>query len=151
MAKYGDGVNYGKSIDPSSANVIDPGLLGGKIRVFQDTAVVSATSNLNSSGYIIVGGKLPTGSQVVKIIIGSSLKALSTNNALIVGDEGDDDRYMTSVQLTTNAVAVGPTVPDGMYYTVTGVTDNYIRIKGAVLGSILSAGTIKISVMYVVE
>ncbi len=151
MAKYANGTNYAKAIDPSSANIVDPGILGGKLRVMQDTAVVTAATNLNSSGYFIVGTKLPTGSQVVSIQLGSTLTALSTNNHLIVGDEGDDDRYITSTQLTTNIVMVGPNVATGMNYQVTGVTDNYIRIKGAINASILSSGTLTIDVFYVTE
>ncbi len=156
MGKYGDGTNYAKTLDPSSANIIDPGLLGGKVRVMQDTAVISASSNL-SSAYIVVGGKLPTGSQVVKIIIGSSclIKAGGTASTVTVGDEGDPNRYMEAVILhtlsTPNTVHVGPNVVGGMYYTVTGTTDNYIRIDQTTSNAVLSAGTIKITVFYTVE
>jgi hypothetical protein len=52
MALYGHGVNYAKSIDPSSENVIDPGLLCGKVRVFEDYATVTGSSNLQSNDYM---------------------------------------------------------------------------------------------------
>lgn len=152
MAKYANGTNYAKTIDPSSANIIDPGLIGGKVRIFQDTAVISASANLNSTDYIIVGGKLPTGSQVVKIILGApGTTALGTQNDLKVGDEGDDDRYMTAVQVSAAAVHVGPNVSGGMYYTVTGTTDNYIRLTGNNAGTRVSTNTLKVSIFYVVE
>ena len=157
MALYGNGVNYAKSIDPSSTNIIDPGLLGGKLRVFQDYATISGATNLRSDNYIIVGGKLPTGSQVVKIIVGCTSPALSTNSRIKIGDEGDDDRYMSTanatstVTVTADAVAVGPLVAGGMYYTVTGVTDNYIRIAAGGKTESITAGTIKVSIFYVVE
>ena len=151
MAKYADGTNNAKTIDPSSANIIDPGLIGGKVRIFQDTAVITADANMKSSDYVIVGSKLPTGSQVVKIILGGVATTLGSSSNVIVGDEGDDDRYMTSVSCAASKVSVGPSVAGGMYYTVTGTTDNYIRIKTATNGSIISSGTIKVSVFYVVE
>jgi len=152
MAKYANGTNYAKTIDPSSANIIDPGLIGGKVRIFQDTAVIGASTNLNSTDYIIVGGKLPKGSQVVKIILGApGTTALGTQNDLKVGDEGDDDRYMTGVQVSSAAVHVGPNVAGGMYYTVTGTTDNYIRLTGNDAGTRVSTNTLKVSIFYVVE
>ena len=151
MAKYGDGTNYAKSIDPKSDNILDPGVFGGKVRIFHDTAVISGASNLQSSDYIVVGGKLPTGAQVVKIIMSGVANTLGSSSNVIIGDEGDDDRYMSSVSCAASKVVEGPTVSTGVYYSVTGTTDNYIRIKTATLGSIVSAGTVRISIMYVVE
>ena len=92
QGKYADGTNYAKSIDPSASNIVDPGILGGKVRVHQDTATITATTNLQSLGYVIVGGKLPTGAQVVQIILGSTNVGLATSSIVRVGDEGDDDR-----------------------------------------------------------
>ena len=151
MALYGEGVNYAKFAGATYDHTLDPGLLGGKLRVFQDYATVSASSNLSSTDYIVVGGKLPTGAQVVKIKLFGGLTALGTDSTLVVGDEGDADRYVTSTSVTSNAVLLGPTTSGGMYYTVTGTTDNYIRISGAGNASILSSGTIKVSIFYVVE
>jgi len=152
MALYGYGVNLTKSIDPSSDNMLDPGLFTGKVRVFQDYATISASSNLNSTDYIVVGGKLPTGAQLVHIKLLGAITALGTHSAaLVVGDEGDPDRYVTSTSVTSNAILTGPTAVGGMYYSVTGVTDNYIRISGAGNASILSSGTLKVSILYTVE
>jgi len=152
MAKYGEGINYAKQSDPVAAsNIIDPGLLGGKLRVMQDTFSISVSSNLNSTDYILVGGKLPTGSQVVKIILGHPATALGTQAAIDVGDQGDQDRYISNIQVSAAGVQVGPNVVGGMYYTVTGTTDNYIRITGTAAGTRVSSGTMKISVFYVVE
>ena len=152
MAEYGQGTNYAKTLDPSSSNIIDPGLIGGKLRVFQDTATISASSNL-SSAYITVGSKLPTGSQVVKIIVSSTgeVKASGTTSTLRIGDEGDTDRYITNTMMTKSSVHVGPNVATGMYYTVTGVTDNYIRVSNESTNAVMSSGTVYITVFYVVE
>jgi len=151
MAKYGEGINYAKQADPKAAsNIIDPGLLGGKVRVMQDTYTQGATS-LNSQDYILVGGKLPTGAQVVDMIVTTGSPAASSNPTIVVGDEGDPNRYIEAIQVTGGALKVGPSVVGGMYYTVTGTTDNYLRIAGGSAGTILSGAAIKISVMYVVE
>lgn len=152
MAKYGEGINYAKQSNPVAAsNIIDPGLLGGKLRTMQDTVTISASNNLNSTDYVVVGGKLPTGSQVVKIIVGHPSHALGTQAAIDVGDEGDQNRYIENIQISAANVQVGPNVVGGMYYTVTGTTDNYIRITGTANGTRVTSGTIKISVFYVVE
>jgi len=150
MAKYANGTNYAKTIDPSSANIIDPGIIGGKVRVMNDVATISATSVLQSTDYVIVGGKLPTGSQVVQVIVGTAVTAFASWSNITVGDEGDANRYITTS--SANATAVYKTnISTGMYYTVTGTTDNYIRISGAEDGSKVSSGTINISILYTVE
>ncbi len=152
MAKYANGTNYAKSIDPSSDNILAPGLFGGKVRVMEDTAVITASANLNSTDYVIVGGKLPTGAHVVKVLVGApGTTALGTTNELKVGDEGDDDRYCTAVQVSSAAVHVGPNVSGGMHYAVTGTTDNYIRLTGNNNGVRISTNTIKITIFYIVE
>jgi hypothetical protein len=161
MAKYANGTNYAKSLDPSSANILDPGTFGGKLRIMQDVGVVTAATTLKSSDYIIVGGKLPTGASVIKIIVGSENVALGTSAYMIVGDEGDSDRYMTTAgflaiggtktMMTANAVHIGPNVSTGMGYVVTGVTDNYIRVAGYGNSCIVSSGDINISIFYTVE
>jgi len=151
MAEYGKGTNYTKQEDPTSANIVDPGLLGGKLRVMQDTFSVSVSSNLNSTDYILVGGRLPTGAQVVKIILGHPAHALGTQAAVDIGDEGDPNRYVEDIQISTANVQVGPNVVGGQYYTVTGTTDNYIRITGTAAGTRVTSGTAKISIFYTVE
>lgn len=153
MAKYGEGTNYAKAQDPSSSNILDPGVFSGKVRVMQDTASISASSNLNSTDYIVVGGKLPTGSQVVKIIVGHpGTSALGTQGNLVVGDQGDADRYCAAVNMSGGAtVVVCPTVSGGMNYTVTGTTDNYIRLTGENAGTRVSTNTVKVTIFYIVE
>lgn len=150
MAKYANGTNYAKQLDPSPANIVDPGVLGGKVRVYQDYYTFGASS-LNSTDYIIVGKMLPTGSQVVDITLTAGSPLVTESALFVVGDEGDADRYITSTLLTANAVTVGPKASGGVNYTVTGTTDNYIRVAGAATNAVISGATVKISVMYVVE
>ncbi len=155
MAKYANGTNYAKAIDPSSANVLDPGTLGGKVRVMQDTAVVTASTTLKSSDYFVVGTKLPTGAQVIKVILGSTNVALGTSSFVEVGDEGNRRRYLTTaagtVMATANATFFGPNAAAGMNYVVTGTTDNYIRITGYGNDCIVSSGNLYVTVFYTVE
>ena len=150
MAKYANGTNYAKYIDPTPENILDQGMFNGKVRVMQDYYALAG--DLLSGNYIVMGGKLPTGSQVVDIILTGGTNLVTASSLFIVGDEGDDNRYITSILLTTGGVNVGPNVATGMCYQVTGITDNYIRVacNDAAL-SLISGGTIRISVMYVVE
>lgn len=151
MAKYGEGTNYAKQADPSSANILDPGLLGGKVRVMEDTATITASTNLNSQDYILVGTKLPTGAQVVKVMLSNAgTTALGSQAQVSVGDEGDGDRYISDVQVSSLAVHV-TNQHTGLNYAVTGTTDNYIRIKGHAAGTRVSTNTLKVTVFYVVE
>ena len=163
MAKYADGVNLLKSLTPSSENILDPGTFGGKLRVMQDYGVVSASSTMASGKYIVVGGKLPTGSQVVAIQMSVPVAmAAGTNSYISVGDEADQARYITSTIISTSTTEVtyknfdGPNVATGMNYVVTGVTDNYIWLYNPGVASdegdnTWTSGTIKVSIYYVTE
>lgn len=152
MGKYGEGTNYAKAQNPTSENVLDPGILGGKLRVMQDYFTFPATTTMTSNQYIVVGKKLPTGSQVVSIILSNGGVGTGTDGFLAVGDQGDEDRYISVVQSTTAGVTIGPNVPGGMNYQVTGTTDNYIRVCGSADAlCINSGGTVKVSILYVVE
>jgi hypothetical protein len=152
MAKYADGTNYAKSIDPSSVNIVDPGVLGGKLRVIQDTFSFAAATVMGSTEYVQVGQILPTNAQVVGIVLSNGGAGTGTDSYLVVGDQGDADRYITQVQSTTAAVTTGPNVKTGINYVVTGTTDNIIRIAGVNSADCInSTGTVKITVFYVVE
>lgn len=154
MALYGYGVNLTK-ITGSDADhgTIDPGLIGGKVRCMQDYFTFPAATTMTSNEYILIGQQLPTGSQVVEIVLSNGGVGLGTDSYLCIGDEGDEDRYMTKVQSTTATVKIYPNIAGGVYYTVTGKTDNIIRVAGDATSTdcINSGGTIKVSVFYVVE
>jgi hypothetical protein len=149
MARQAWSTNYEKVLDPKSENIIDPGLVGGKVRIMVDTVTIPAASTLGSADYVIVGKKLPTGAQVtgIKLIGPAVLGSISRVN---VGDEGDVDRYCALVSCVSTLVVEGPSASSGLNYQVTGTTDNYIRVN-VPNGSEVSSGTIKITVEYVVE
>jgi len=158
MALYGYGVNYAKTIDPKPENIIDPGVIGGKLRVHQDTFTISGAAAMKSDDYVTVGGKLPAGSQVVKIVVQCSSPALSTNSRMRIGDGADDDRYMSTAihasicTVTAGAVRTVPVVTSGMYYRVSGTgNENYIRSAAGGGTETITTGTVKVSIFYVVE
>ena len=150
MAKYADGTNYGKQADPTADNIVDQGVLGGKVRVMLDTYTFGATS-LISQDYVVVGGKLPAGSQVVSISLTGGACQSTASSTVIIGDEGDDNRYLTNSGLSASNVLVAPNVATGMYYTITGTTDNYIRVAGGAVDSHISGAVLKVAIMYVAE
>ena len=138
------GVNRTKLLDPYGNNILDPGLISGRIRTITDTyeAVILA-----SGSTIEMGTQLPAGA----IVIGGKLSfdALGTPCAwLEVGDEGDADRYMAVTQTSSAALMVLPDLIGGMNYVVTGTTDNILKIT-TTLGS--ASGTIKLETMYIVD
>ena len=149
MATGYNGTNYAKSIDPSSANIVDPGVLGGKVRVIQDTTIAQV---LATGDYFLIGKKLPTGAQVVDIIV--AVTALTgSGNFIEVGDEGDSDRYLTTSTTSAAKIYVGMNAVEGVNYPVTGTTDNIIRVtSGGTAGAApLSGGVIKVTVFYTME
>ena len=112
MAVYGiEATNYAKAQDPTSTNLLDPGLFGGKVRVMYDT-ISTGTTELLSSDYIIVGGKLPTGAVVVDIKVNSSAASL-TGSVVDIGDEGDQDRYCDALGISGSVTVVGPVAAAG--------------------------------------
>lgn len=152
MGKYGEGVNYAKAQSPTSTNIMDPGTMSGKVRIMQDYFTFPASTTMVSDNYILVGRKLPDGAQVVSIALSNGAVGTGTDSYLCVGDEGDVDRYITLVQSTTAAVTTSINAYTGINYIVTGTTDNYIRVTGsASTVCINSGGTIKVSIMYIVE
>lgn len=157
MAKFGDGVNYAISQAVTSDHTTDPGLISGKVRVMQDYITLSAGSTtlglLKSTDYVIMGGKLPAGSQIIDTVLTVTGNMTSKHATLVVGDAGDADRYLVSNIYTmfTGNVSFHLNTAAGMYYTVTGGTDSYIRVTGANVASGISAGTIKLSVFYTEE
>ena len=152
MAKYANGTNYGKSIDPSAENILDQGLYTGKVRVMQDYAAIGVATTLKSTDYIQLGGKLPTGATVIGVFLANGAVGTGTDSYLCVGDEGDSTRYIGLSQSTTAGIYLGPDSALNMNYVITGVTDNYIRVMGSASADCInSAGSVEVSVLYVME
>ena len=136
------GVNANKAADPSPSNILDPGLLGGKVRVMQDTYEAAALANGSD---ISIGKALPVGAIIVGVKI--STDALGGGVTVEVGDAGDSARYVDPVDCT-GATETDAVLVDGLGYVITGTDDTQLLITTGVGAA---TGTISIVVFYVVE
>jgi len=139
------GVNFTKSESPSSDNIVDPGVLGGRIRVHQDTFEAAA---LASGSTIQVGRLLQPGAKILDIQL--FFDALGAGVTLDVGDAADANRYISAV-VTTSAGDTRLSNIAGLQYSVLGTsttpatTDDIIVITTGVGAA---TGTIKIVIIY---
>lgn len=137
-----NGVNNYKALNPSPANIISPGLQGGRVRVSTDVYEAAA---LAVDSQILMNAPLPEGA----VIIGMELSydALGAGVTLQVGDTADNDRYMVAASAAT-AGQRATILVDGMGYTVTGATNNQIMV---VTGGAAATGTVKLTVLWSME
>jgi len=138
------GVNATKAADPQAANILDPGLLGGKVRVMIDKYEAAALA-LGSD--ITVGKALPSGASVIGVQI--STDALGAGVTVEVGDSDTSDRYIAAVDCTGATTTVSTLGADALGYVIgTNSGDDTILITTGVGAA---TGTISIVVLYVVE
>lgn len=80
MATF-NGDNYTKAIDPSSGNILSPGVYGGRVRVCHDEYTLVS----KASGSVLNMGKLPNGARVLAVLVqhgtGSTAFTLAVGNA----------------------------------------------------------------------
>jgi hypothetical protein len=136
------GVNYTKSADPTAANILTPGSVGGKVHVLTDTY---EASTLAENSTIKMGAPLPGGAIVLGIIL--LWDALGTSTTLAVGDQASAARYITAAASTSAGRSVLLDI-DGALHSVTTGTDDIITIT---LGGAAGTGTIKIVVFYTTD
>lgn len=143
MADY-YGANATKSLTPTSGNILDPGVLGGKVRCMIDTYEAAA---VGAGSTIQMGQSLPVGARIV----GISLFFDALGSATIsVGDAASAARYIAATSVASAGavdMAEGDKV-DGMAYEITGTNDTEILLTTA---SAAITGTVKLIVFYVVE
>jgi hypothetical protein len=82
MATTVNGTNYAKAIDPSSANILGPGIWGGRVRAQFDSYTFAATAVATT----VRMAKLPKGAKVIGVIV--SCAALGTAVTLAIGNAG---------------------------------------------------------------
>ncbi len=138
-----NGVNNTKAADPKAANILNPGVLGGKKRVMVDTYTASA---LASGSTIAVGKSLPVGAIVTGVKLGFA--ALGASSTLSVGDAGSATRYLAAASSATAGTRLGPDLVTGLGYVVTGTSDTDILIT---TGGASITGAVAIEIEYVVE
>jgi len=139
------GTNATKYDSPTIDNRMNPGIVDGRVKVFQDTYEAAA---LEAGSTITMGPVLPTGAQILEVILHSD--DLANNTTLAVGDAEDTDRYITATdhgagsETITRLNAIG-----GRNYeidmTTASTPDNRILITTAAGAA---TGTIKLTVLY---
>lgn len=136
------GVNATKAADPSPANILAPGTLGGKKRTMVDKY---EASGLASGSTISVGKALPVGAIVTGVKL--AYDALGSSSTLSVGDAGAAARYLAAASSASAGERDAIDV-DGLGYVVTGTSDTQVLIT---TGGASITGTIAIEIEYVVE
>lgn len=142
------GVNHTKYRDPKPANIVDGGVLGGNVKVMQDTYEAAAVA-LGST--IKMGKPLPKGARVLAIQLVTD--NLGNNATLSVGDSDDIDRYYAATDHGAGAEkAAWCQVIGGINYKIlgTGVTDNLTDDTQILITTGVAAitGTIQMNVFY---
>ncbi len=147
-----NGVNSTLAATPTGANIIKPGLLGGRVRAVQEQYEAAA---LASGSIIEIGQKLPIGATVVGALISSD--NLGNSATLQLGDYEDDNRYITATDHGSGAAQTRLNTVDGLFYTIdetyTGTTvgsgsDRQLIITTGV-GE--ATGTINVVVLYTID
>lgn len=135
------GVNNTKAADPSPANILAPGTLGGKKRVMVDQYEAVA---LASGSTIAVGEALPVGAIITGITL--AYDALGGSSTLAVGDASSSGRYISAVS-TSSAGVTRLNAVDGLGYAIVAAT---VQILITTAGASIS-GTVNIVVDYTYE
>lgn len=151
MATY-YGVNQTKAKTPTGQNILDSGVLKGRVRCMMDTYEAAA----EAAGSIIeMGEELPKGARILDVILHTD--NLDNNATLAVGDYEDNDRYIDAVDHGAGAelqTEMGIGNIAGFLYevdetytgkTVGSGTDRQITIT---TGVAVVTGTIKLLVLY---
>jgi len=136
------GVNRTKILDPKGNNILDPGLVSGRVRSITDSYVAVALTR----GYIYIGPTLPVGAIITEVTINENC---TSSNHLTVGTSQNPALFLAIFNTSRNTLSVGPQTVAGANYVVTGTSDNCIVIENS--GNVLMTGTIKATVKYIVD
>jgi len=144
------GVQATKTLTPTGANIVSPGLLGGRVRCMVDT-IECAASAIGAT--IQMGQSLPVGAKVLSVILAHDALGSATVD---VGDADNADRYIDGADVSSAGVvgSVEAALVDAIGYEVlgTGATasgdDTTILIT--VIGATLT-NTMKLIVLYTVD
>lgn len=148
MATY-LGVNKTLSDTPEGSNIMDAGVLKGKVRVLQDSYEASAIA---AGSIIEVGEYLPKGARVLDVEL--LCDALGSSVTLIVGDYEDDNRYITVTAMNTANKRTRLNAIDGLNYEVDETTEGDTATDRQIIITTAGAaatGTIKLNVYYTNE
>jgi len=144
------GVNY-TNITATPIVKSDSEIDGGKVRVSYDNYEASSLA----SGSDITIGRVPANATIIDVVL--KCDALGGSSTLIVGDSGDDNRYLAAVgtwnaagqsqsMLAGSSTGAPTTAMTGLGYRTTAETDIIITTGGATI-----TGSIHCWVKYTVE
>ncbi len=131
------GVNY-TNITATPIVKSDSEVAGGKIRVSYDNYEASSLA----SGSDITIGRVPANATIMDVIL--KCDALGGSSTLIVGDAGDDNRYLAAVgtwnaagqvQSMLGGSTAANTAMTGLGYRTTAETDIIITTGGATISN----------------
>ena len=141
----GKGVNKTiiDSITPST--ILDPGVMGGVVRVITDS-YVGTTAEAGATLTVKMGAELPLYARVV----GVTIDCPATGITIDVGDAEDTDRYISVAAAST--VSYCDNVLAAINYNVDMTTaatpDNQVLLT---LSAACAAVTIQLAVFYVID
>ena len=143
MADY-YGVNATKSLSPTADYILDPGVLGGKVRCMIDTYEAAGEA---ADKTIQMGQTLPAGARILGMTL--AFDDLSAAGATIsIGDAASSARYAAAIDVATAASYSVAILVDGLGYKITGTSDTEILL---LIGVAAITGTVKLIVFYTVE
>lgn len=149
MADY-YGINATLAKNPIGANITDPGLLGGNIRVMLDEYEFAGEAATKT---VAVGKALPVGARVVGICAAWD-DLTDGGGTMDIGDLDDDDRYASALAVGTAAAMTEiPLLIAGANYEVLGegaaqgYDDTQIL---CLINTAALTGTFKIAIFYTV-
>jgi hypothetical protein len=132
-----NGTNY-QLTQNTPKDMVDVSKWGGKLRVqydeYEATSLAAGTINV---------AKLPKGAIVYEVVLHAD--DMGTGTTAVVGDSGDADRFITSVDTASSATLTRLNAIAGFGYEYSAETDIIITTTGT------STGTFKIAIFYVVE
>jgi hypothetical protein len=120
------GTNYTLANNPTAANRIAGGKVGGNIKSITDSYTWVGEAIAST---LKVGKDLPAGAVIQSIILQNA--ALGASSTIRVGDSNDDDRYMTDIATSSAAVTTDINIAGNLYVIGTNSGDDTIVILTA--------------------
>lgn len=137
-----NGTNYAKTADPTSSNILDRGVVGGKIKVMHDTY---EAASLATGTTIKIGKDLQDGVRILDVWIIAD--ALGSGVTLAAGDSDTAARYISATAANTGNLRIDLDTIAGFNYEI-GSNDGDNTILVTLAGTASGTGTIKVGVLY---
>ena len=146
MTTYVSGTNYAKVIDPSGANIVGPGIWGGRVRAQFDSYTCASTA----SGVVIRLGKLPAGARVLGCEISTAAMGSSVTLAIGNGGSGQGAIFQAAtLSSTATAIPRVAMLTGKAGYTVGTLTGD--DVMTVTVGGASATGLIELVTFYVVD